>query len=150
MVRVHRRRIDGHGRLTNGVAYTFTVQAKSAAALTSTPSAPSAPVIPIGPAIAPTAVSAVPYNAAVRLTWTPPTDNGGSAMSGYVVTVIPTGGVTTTVTLSSPAAATVISGLTNKVAYRFMVAASTDFGPGTASASTLATKPLATLTLPPL
>ena len=79
--------------LTNGTAYTFTVAAinsvgtgpASAASNSVTP----APVVTVPGA--PTIGTATAGNASATVTWTAPASNGGSAITGYVIT--PSSGV---------------------------------------------------------
>lgn len=75
---------------------------------------------------APTNVSATPGNARATVTWTPPTFNGGSAITGYVVTVSP-GGATKSVGVTT---STTITGLQNGTPYTFTVAARNAAGTG--------------------
>ena len=73
--------------LTAGTAYTFKVQASnptgsgtvSAASNSVTPTAPTAPE-------APTGVSASPASGRVLVSWTAPGNEGGSPVTGYLVT----------------------------------------------------------------
>ena len=84
--------------LTNGTAYTFTVIATSAAG-SGAASAPSPPVTPRTIPGPPTAVKATPGDARATITWSAPADNGGSPITGYRVTTIPTSeGCTVTAT----------------------------------------------------
>ena len=97
--------------LTNGTSYTFTVTASSAAG-TGPASAPSAPVTPRTVPSPPTAVNATPGDARATITWSPPTDDGGSPITGYRVTTIPTSdGCTVTATTCT------LDGLTNSREY---------------------------------
>jgi hypothetical protein len=119
--------------LTNGTAYTFTVTATNAAG-TGPASAASNSVTPTSPATvpgAPTGVMAWPGNAQANVSWTPPTSNGGSPITGYTVTASP-GGQTGSV--GSNATNAIVSGLTNGTPYTFMVAATNSAGTGPASA----------------
>ena len=74
--------------LTNGTAYAFTVTASSAAGQGAA-SVPSAPVTPRTVPGSPTAVTASPGIEQATLTWSPPTDDGGSPITGYRVTTVP-------------------------------------------------------------
>jgi hypothetical protein len=117
--------------LTNGVSYTFTVQAWNGIGL-GPASAPSNAVVP-----APTAPAA-PVLVATRgdqqgsLIWNAPEANG-SAITGYTVTVSP-GGIS--IPIAASTTNTVVPGLTNGVAYSATVTATN--GIGTSSASNTA------------
>ncbi|TMV48424.1 hypothetical protein FE783_18085 [Paenibacillus mesophilus] len=111
--------------LTNGTAYTFTVSAKNGNGVWSQASAPSASVTPIASQqpvpSAPQNVSATAGNAQVTVTFTPPADNGGSAIVQYEVKAWTGGTVVKSVYgASSPIT---VTGLTNETAYTFTVTA---------------------------
>jgi hypothetical protein len=116
--------------LTNGVAYTFTVKATNAAG--SGPASPeSNEVTPGAPVVvpgAPTGATASPGNGQAAVSFTPPADDGGSAITSYTVTSNP-GGITAT----GPAGPITVLGLTNGVAYTFTVTATNVAGTGPAS-----------------
>jgi uncharacterized repeat protein (TIGR02543 family) len=106
--------------LTNGTPVTFAVQANNGA-YTSDSSTATIAVTPATISVAPTAVTATsttPGKATV--TFTAPTDNGGSAIIEYIVTSSP-GGLTCVTT--NPTNGCEISGLTNGVPYTFTVVA---------------------------
>jgi FtsP/CotA-like multicopper oxidase with cupredoxin domain len=86
--------------------------------------APSAPAI----------TQATPGNGQVTLTFTAPASNGGTAITGYAVTVNP--GNRTVTGTASPIT---VTGLTNGTAYTFTVAAVNSVGTGLASAFVIAT-----------
>lgn len=111
--------------LTVGTAYTFTVQAMNTVGAGPV-SAPSARLIAAGLPGTPTAVAAAAGTASVRVTWAPPLDSGGSAVTAYLVRA--SNGVTVRVLAS--ARAYTFSGLTNGVAYTFSVTAVTAVGSG--------------------
>jgi hypothetical protein len=129
--------------LTNGVAYTFEVYAVNTNG-TGPVSAASAPVTPATVPDAPTIGTATPGNARATITWTAPLNNGGSAVTGYVITPSTGSPVTVGNVTTYP-----LTGLTNGAAYTFMVAAINTMGTGAASASSASATPLTTVADPP-
>jgi Fibronectin type III domain len=72
--------------LTNGVPVSFRVRAANAVG-TGPASGPSPAVRPaVGPPAAPRLVRTAPTGTGLTLSWTPPADDGGAAVSAYVVT----------------------------------------------------------------
>jgi titin len=113
------------------------------AALAATPTAPSAP----------TGLSATPGNTTVALTWTAPTDNGGSVITGYNVyegTSVGGENYSTAVNGSTLIATTTysVTGLTNATKYYFTVKAVNAIGSSAPSNEAWAT-PAATVPGPP-
>jgi len=116
--------------LTNGVAYTFTVAATSAAG-TGLSSAPSNSVTPNPTAPgAPTVGTATPGDTNATVTFTAPASDGGSAILDYTVTSS-TGGRTAT-GATSPLT---VTGLTNGTGYTFTVTARNAIGTSAPSAA---------------
>ncbi|MGA0186289.1 MAG: S8 family serine peptidase, partial [Ilumatobacteraceae bacterium] len=98
--------------LTNGRTYQFRVRAVSSGG---TGEASLTASTPVGVPGVPTSLAATPLAASVRLTWTAPTQNGGSVITDYVIEFSDDAGDTwTTFTdaVSTTASATV-TGLTN-------------------------------------
>ena len=128
--------------LTNGDTYTFTVVATNSAG-SSIGSMSSSPVTPAAPdpdptvPSAPTAVTGVAGNEQVSVSWTAPTNTGGSAITGYTVTATP-GGATCSTT---GATSCTVTGLTNGTAYTFTVTATNGVGTGAASNASSAVTP---------
>ncbi|MGD9972748.1 MAG: DUF1566 domain-containing protein, partial [Desulfatirhabdiaceae bacterium] len=121
--------------LTNGTAYTFKVKATNAVG-TGPESAASNSVTPRTVPGAPTIGTATAGNASASVTFTPPTNTGGSDIMGYTVTVSP-GGLTGTGTTSP----VTVWGLTNGTAYTFKVKATNAVGTGPESAASNSVTP---------
>ncbi len=117
------------GGLTPGVAYTFSVTALNSIG-TSPPSGASNSVTPIVAPGVPTAVTATAGNTQATISFTPPVNTGGAAITTYTVTCTPACPPTRT----GPASPIVITGLVNFQPYTFTVTA-TNAGPQTGSPS---------------
>ncbi len=125
--------------LTNGTTYSFEVEANNAQGnsnasnpLSATPAALTVPG-------APTLKSATPGNATVALTWTAPTGNGGSAITGYDVYDSANGGAYTTAQTLVQGTSSTVTGLTNATTYSFEVEAVNAQGNSLASNALTAT-----------
>ncbi len=124
--------------LTNGVPYTFEVAAINAAG-TGAFSGASSAITPYGSTSAPGNVNAKAGVLSAHLTWTAPSNNGGSPITGYTVSAL---NVTTNVATldvcgptsdSSTSLSCTATNLTAGDSYTFTVAAINAGGPGTFS-----------------
>ncbi len=109
--------------LTNGVAYTFTVTATNSVG-TGASSATSNSVTPAMVPDAPTDVTAMAGNKTVTLSWVAPLNNGGSAITDYVIEYKLTSEPTTWSTFSdgiSAGTTGIVTGLTNGLSYDFRI-----------------------------
>ncbi len=119
--------------LTPGVVYDAYVYAENAVG--SGPSVEIGPLMVVGPPAAPSAVSAVPTYQAATVTWTAPTSNGGSPLTGYTVTPLYNGLALSFLSVQVPAGQTtaVVTGLVDGASYRFQVTATNGSGTGPGS-----------------
>jgi hypothetical protein len=85
---------------------------------------------------APTAASASPGNGKATVSWTPPTPNGGTAITSYTATASPGGAFATT--LDGVTTSIDVTGLTNGTAYTFTVVATNAAGNSAASSASTA------------
>jgi hypothetical protein len=119
--------------LANGTDYTFTVTADSDAG--NSPASPSSVAVaprPAGAPLAPLDLQAVAGNAQVSVAWSAPPD-GGSAITGYTVSVTPADAGPVPVAAGSTV--TTITGLSNGTAYQVSVTAANAAGTSPAAAS---------------
>src|SRR5262249_49286368 len=116
--------------LTNGQAYTFTVTATNGEGA-GPASAPSAPVTPFGVPVAPQGIGASAGNRRITVGWAAAVPNG-SPVTGYVVTPYVKGSAQTPTQVGN-VTTTVVTGLTNGVAYSFRVAGINAAGTGAQS-----------------
>jgi hypothetical protein len=132
--------------LTAGTSYTFKVAAVNAVG-TGPESAASGAVVPIAAATpgAPTAVAASAKSSGALVSWTAPTSNGGSAITGYRIT--PYSGTKALASTAAAATATSasVTGLPDGSPYTFKVAALNAVGPGPESAPSAAVTPYDTI-----
>jgi hypothetical protein len=85
----------------------------------------------------PTGVSAEASNGQATVSWTAPSYQGDSAITGYTVTASPDGNTCTT----TGATSCTVTGLTNCTAYTFTVTATNDLGTGLSSGASSAVRP---------
>jgi hypothetical protein len=131
--------------LTNGVAYSFTVAATNAKG-SSVVSAASNIVTPRGAPDAPTGVSATAGDRQATISFTAPSNDGGSLITSYTATS-ENGGFTGTVSQAGSGAITVI-GLTNDTSYTFRVTATNALGTSVASTASNSVIPATTADSP--
>ena len=122
--------------LSNGTSYRFSVTATNSAG-TGPSSLSSNAVTPFGIPGAPTNVSATLISGQANVSFTPPTSNGGSGITGYTVTASP-GGQTGT-GYGSPIT---VTGLANGTSYTFTATATNAAGQGPASSPSNAIVPV--------
>ena len=113
------RTING---LTAGGSYTFTVAAVNANG-TSAASPPSAAAVPYSAPSAPTVPAVTPGDSSVTLNWNAPSSNGGSSITGYVVTPYLGAVAQPATTFTGTATTGTVTGLTPGQPYTFTVAA---------------------------
>ena len=132
--------------LTPGTAYTFKVTASnpsgsgaaSAASNSVTPTGAGAPA-------APTGATAEADTKSALVSWTAPSDDGGSAITGYTVTPFAGATAGTPVDVGASTTKTRVTGLTNGTAYTFKVTATNGAGTGPASGASNAVTPKASI-----
>ena len=123
--------------LVAGASYTFTVAAVNAIG-TGSASPQSAAVVPYVLPGAPAIGSVSAGDSAATVNWAAPASNGGSAITGYVVTPYIAGVAQAAQTFSSAATSESVTGLTPGTSYTFRVAAVNAAGTGPASAASAA------------
>ena len=132
--------------LTIGTTYTFTVEALNANGAGGA-SAHSNSVTPTGPVppTAPTAVTADPASSSARVTWTAPSADGDSPITGYTIT--PYIGLTaqSPTTVSGSTTTKTVTGLSNGTDYTFKVVATNAIGASPASTPSSTVTPDATI-----
>jgi len=129
--------------LTNGVGYIFRVAATNLAG-TSSYSGATAAVTPRAVPGPPTGIGRTALNTQVRLAWTSPTSDGGSAITSYAIQYSAnSGGSWTTFTSNTGTTSTtsLVTGLTNGTAYIFRVAARNVAGLGAYSSESAEVTP---------
>jgi len=133
--------------LTNAKSYYYTVEAANALGLSVASNEVWA--IPAGTVPgAPTAIKAVSGDASATVTWTAPSNRGGSAVASYKVTAadstVPARGGQTC-TWTTGAFSCTVAGLTNGDSYTFTVTATNSVGTGGVSVASAAIIPAVTV-----
>ena len=122
--------------LTNGTSYAFQVEAVNAngtgalsGAVNATPAT--------APTAAPTGIGQSAGNQSATITWTdvPPADNGGSAITGYVVQAYQGASLIASTAVGTGVGTGTITGLINGTTYTLKVAAQNAVGTGPAATS---------------
>lgn len=122
--------------LANGRTYDFQVWAFHASPPAPRWLVPTGPVVPAAVPTPPTIGAATGRNGSALVRWSPPADDGGTAVTHYVVRTQDAAGnqVGQPQSVSAPATSTVVAGLTNGTRYRFRVSAVNAAGPSPFSA----------------
>jgi uncharacterized repeat protein (TIGR02543 family) len=132
---------DVSSNLVAGTNYTFKVTATSLAGTSAASSASTSVAVNAAPSV-PINVTAVASNASVTVSWDPPVNINGSAITGYTVTAYKAGVLVSGATCTTTGAETcVINGLTNGDAYTFKVTATNAIGTSVASVESAAVTP---------
>ena len=132
--------------LTGGTSYTFKVTASNPNG-SGPASDPSNAVTPTSGSVAtaPLNVAAVPGSQSAQVSWSAPANNGGSPVTGYIVTPYVGSTAQTTTAVGGSTLVATVPGLTNNTAYTFKVAATTAAGTGAQSTATNAVTPQKTI-----
>src|SRR5437867_853164 len=133
--------------LPHATTFTYRVSAINSIGTSSPSNTASATTLAVAPS-SPSGLAATAVSSQIRLSWTAPTDNGGSAITGYKIERFTDGGTTWTTLVANTgntAATYSDTGLTRATAYTYRVSAINSAGTGspsiTASATTLAVAP---------
>jgi len=107
--------------LTNGTAYTFVVSATNAVG--STAAAASAAVTPYTVPGVPTGLAVTRGISSLNVSWTAPESNGGSPITGYIITYTIEGGVAKVVNAAATATSATVKKLLNGKVYAIKIQA---------------------------
>jgi uncharacterized repeat protein (TIGR02543 family) len=132
---------DVSTNLVAGTNYTFKVTATSLAGTSAASTASTSIAVNAAPSV-PINVTAVAGNASANVSWDPPVNINGSALTGYSVTAYTAGNVVSgSCTTTASVETCLISGLTNGTAYTFVVTATNGIGISLASTASSAVTP---------
>ena len=134
--------------LTNGTAYTFLRRWPRTRPAPAASPRPLNSVTPAGVPGVPTGVSGTSGNSQVSLSWSAPSNDGGSPITGYVITPYIGGSPQSTRTFDSSLTSQIITGLNNGTSYTFRVAAKNAVGTGSQSSASSSVTPSSTPTAP--
>ncbi len=130
--------------LQNGHAYTFTVKALNANGAGGESEASPA-VTPASAPTAPSALSAIGASGQALLSWTAPSSNGGSPITGYEIVPSAGGSALAPVYAGAGATSDVVAGLSDGTSYTFTVTTLTAAGSSQPSTPSAPMSPQATL-----
>jgi phospholipase C len=120
--------------LTNAHSYTFTIAAINAKG--TGPPSPSSNAVTIGLPSAPRLVHAARHKRTIEISWKKPDGDGGSPITGYVVTPYTLGTAQTAVLVRPATTHLIVRGLTSDTTYTFTVTAANANGNGPPSPPT--------------
>jgi hypothetical protein len=129
--------------LTNGIEHRFRVQAVNAIGTGPSSTVTNAVTPAVTPPEAPIIGVATAGDASATVSWTAPSSDGGSAITGYIVTAYVGYSPVKTRIFQSTSTTQTVTGLTNATQYRFRVRAYNAIGPGPFSTVTNPVTPTA-------
>ncbi|MEO9308550.1 MAG: fibronectin type III domain-containing protein, partial [Nitrososphaera sp.] len=121
--------------VTNGQTYYYVIKAVNSGGMSYASNEASATLYAAAPPSAPSALTATPGNNQVSLSWTAPTSNGGSAITGYNIYRGTTAGGESATPIATGVTSTsfVDTGVTNGQTYYYVIRAVNSAGASSAS-----------------